>query len=101
MEIKYTGPKERKTVYGVKPYWEQTEYVFDKANKFTLEVPALDKEAIRFLLHPNRKGLFKIVDKDETTVSDAGEIKVPEAPKEAPKAPEAEKKPKKRGRPKK
>lgn len=56
MLIKYTGPKEVKTV-GI----ENTSYVFNKENKHTVDISTLDLQGLRaveWLLHVDRGGLF-------------------------------------------
>lgn len=85
MFIKYNGTKDKKTLqyhkehYGVMTYvWEQPTMVIDVVNP----------PFARFLLHPDREGLFSMVDDLS--------LKKPEPPKETeiPKEPVVPKKPK-------
>lgn len=58
MLIKYTGPKPIKKLSWHTKDWGVQEYVFDPVCKVT------DSEFCKFLLHPERKGLFVMTDED-------------------------------------
>lgn len=71
MLIKYTGAKESKKLQYFVKDWGLMDFTFNPTCKVT------DPEFARFLLHPDRKGLFVIVDEPEAEQIPA-EAKKPE-----------------------
>lgn len=94
MLIKYNGPKPVKTVYYPHKDWGVLQYVFNPICKVT------DSDCAKFLLHPDRKGLFSIVD-DKEAPKDVPEGKKPEPGYVAPPSLDRQAISRKRGRPRK
>ena len=77
MLIKYNGPKRSKTLEWSHKDWGLMTYVFNPVCKVT------DSDFAKFLLHPDKQGLFSIVEESEAPK----EVNEPEKPKDPIKAP--------------